>query len=53
MLDGSVYYAELYADTAGTGVWNATTDQPLTDANGNPIMKIFHASSNAGANVKG
>jgi hypothetical protein len=46
MIDGGTYYAALYADTAGTGVWNASVDQPITDANGNAIMKIFHASAN-------
>lgn len=46
MVDGGMYYASLYADTAGTGVFNASVDQPITDANGNAIMKIFHASAN-------
>ena len=46
MVDGGTYYAALYADTAGTGIFNASVDQPITDANGNAIMKIFHASAN-------
>jgi hypothetical protein len=46
MVDGGTYYAALYADTASTGVFNASVDQPITDANGNAIMKIFHASAN-------
>ncbi len=46
MVDGGVYYAALYTDTAGTGVYSATADQPVLDANGSPIMKIFHSSAN-------
>jgi hypothetical protein len=52
MLDGSSYYAILYSDTNGNGVFDATTDVPVKDASGNVIMKIFHATSNV-QQVKG
>ena len=52
LLDGSSYYAVLYADTNGNGTFDATTDLPVKDANGNIIMKIFHATSNV-QQVKG
>ncbi len=46
MVDGGVYYAALFSDTAGTGVYSASADKAVVDAKGTPIMKIFHASSN-------
>ena len=52
MLDGSSYYAVLYGDTNGNGVFDPTTDVPVKDAAGNIIMKIFHATSNV-QQVKG
>jgi len=52
MLDGSSYYAVLYSDTNGNGVFDPTTDLPVKDASGNIIMKIFHATSNV-QQVKG
>ena len=52
MVDGQVYYAVLYTDD-GTGTFNATTDQPLTDSSGNVIMQVFHATTAAGAGLKG
>lgn len=51
-VEGSTYYAVLYTDD-GSGAFNPNTDKPLTDANGNIIMQIFHASSSVGAGLKG
>lgn len=52
MVDGSTYYATLYSDN-GDQQFDATTDLPLKDANGNVIMHVFHSSASAGANIKG
>ncbi|MBU6232129.1 MAG: hypothetical protein KGI45_03645 [Patescibacteria group bacterium] len=52
MIDGGTYYAVVYSDD-GSGKFNATTDQPLKDSNGNVIMHIFHASSSVGSSLKG
>ena len=52
MIDGSMYYAVLYSDN-GDKKFDANTDKPLTDANGNIIMKIFKATASANNNVKG
>lgn len=51
-VEGGTYYAVLYTDD-GTGTFNPATDKPLTDANGNVIMQIFHASASVGAGLKG
>ena len=52
MIDGGTYYAVMYSDN-GDQKFSATTDKPLTDANGNVIMKVFHASASVGSQVKG
>ena len=51
-VEGGTYYAVIYTDD-GSGKFNATTDQPLKDASGNVIMKIFHASASVGVGLKG
>ena len=51
-VEGGTYYAVIYTDDA-SGKFNATTDLPLKDSNGNVIMKIFHASASADINLKG
>jgi len=53
MIDGGTYYAVLYDNAAGTQVFSASTDKPLTDANGNIIMKVFHGSSAVSSQTKG
>lgn len=52
MIDGGTYYAVMYSDN-GDKKFDAKTDKPLVDANGNVIMKVFHATSAAGAQIKG
>jgi len=52
MIDGGTYYAVLNSDD-GNKKFDATTDLPMKDGNGNVIMHVFHASSSAGANLKG
>lgn len=52
MVDGATYYAMMHSDN-GDKKFDATVDVPLKDANGNIIMKVFHASSAAGAQIKG
>ena len=52
MIDGGTYYAMLHSDD-GDKKFNATTDVPLTDAKGNIIMHVFHASASAGSSTKG
>lgn len=44
MVDGATYYAVLYSVGTGT-TFNPSTSQPLRDANGNIIMRVFKASS--------
>ncbi len=51
-IDGSMYYAVLYSDN-GDKKFNVSTDKPLTDTNGNIILKTFKATASAGAEVKG
>ena len=51
-IDGGVYYAVMYSDD-GDGRFDVTKDQPLKDASGNVIMRLFHASSTANAEIKG
>ncbi len=53
MVDGGTYYAVLYDDTDGTQTWNASADKPLTDANGNIILKVFHGSASVSSQTKG
>lgn len=53
MVDGGTYYAVLYDDTNGTQTFDATVDKPLTDSNGNIIMKVFHGSSAVSSQTKG
>ena len=53
MIDGGTYYAVLYDNAAGTQVFSASADKPLTDANGNIIMKVFHGSSAVSSQTKG
>ncbi len=52
MIDGGTYYAVMYSDN-GDKKFDIKTDMPLKDANGAVIMKVFHASSAAGAQIKG
>jgi len=52
MTDGATYYAVIYTDD-GASAFNAATDKPMTDTNGNVIMHVFHASSSVGAGLKG
>jgi hypothetical protein len=51
-VDGGTYYAVIYTDD-GKPTFSAVTDLPLKDANGNVIMRIFHASATADINLKG
>lgn len=51
-VEGGVYYAMLHADTDGNGKFDAAIDKPLTDASGNPIMRMFRATVSA-TEVKG
>ena len=51
-IEGGTYYAVIYTDDA-SGKFNAVTDVPLKDTNGNIIMKVFHASVSADINLKG
>ena len=52
MVDGSTYYAVIYTgDNSDT--FSATADKPLTDSNGSVIMHVFHATTAAGAGLKG
>lgn len=53
MVDGGTYYAVLYDDTNGTQTFDANADKPLTDTNGNVIMKVFHGSSAVSSQTKG
>jgi hypothetical protein len=52
MVDGGTYYAVMYSDN-GDQKFNTSIDKPLTDSNGNVIMKVFHASASVGNQVKG
>jgi len=52
MVDGGTYYAVMYSDN-GDQKFDVSTDKPLTDSNGNVIMKVFHASASVGNQVKG
>ena len=52
IIDGGTYYAMLHSDD-GSKTFNAATDLPLKDANGNIIMRVFHGSATAGNNLKG
>lgn len=52
LVDGSTYYAVMYSDN-GDKKFDAKTDKPLKDANGNIIMKVFRASSAVSAQIKG
>ena len=52
MVDGALYFAVLYSDN-GDKKFDAATDKPLTDSNGNIIMKTFKATISAGVEIKG
>ena len=52
IVDGGTYYAMLHSDN-GDQKFDATIDVPLKDTNGNVIMRVFHGSVSAGANIKG
>ncbi len=52
MVDGGTYYAVIYTND-GSGKFSAATDKPLTDSSGNIVMKVFHATTSAGAGLKG
>jgi hypothetical protein len=52
MIDGGTYYATLYSDN-GDQKFNVSTDKPLIDANGNIILKVFHASASVSSQIKG
>lgn len=51
-VEGGIYYAMIHSDD-GDKVFNAAKDLPLKDSKGNIIMKLFRASSAAGAGIKG
>lgn len=51
-IDGGTYYAMLHSDN-GDKKFDEIKDPALKDSRGNIIMKIFHASVSAGANIKG
>ena len=44
-VEDGVYYAVIYSDTDSNKIFDAAKDQPLKDASGNTIMKMFRASS--------
>jgi hypothetical protein len=50
-VDGSLYYATIYADTDGNKMFDIIKDMPVKDATGNIIMRTFRATS-AVTNVK-
>ena len=52
MIDGGTYYAVMYSDN-GDKKFNTANDKTLIDANGNVILKIFHASASVSAQIKG
>jgi len=52
IVDGGTYYAMLHSDN-GDKVFNATTDLPLKDSNGNIILRIFRGSISADQSSKG
>ncbi len=52
IVDGATYYAMLHSDN-GDKKFDASSDLPIKDSKGNIIMRIFHGSSAAGANIKG
>jgi hypothetical protein len=52
IIDGGTYYAVLNSDN-GDQKFDPTVDVPLTDTNGNTIMRVFHGSVSAGNNIKG
>jgi hypothetical protein len=52
MIDGGTYYAMMHSDN-GDKKFDVSVDKALVDANGNIIMKVFHASASVGAQVKG
>ena len=51
-VDGKTYYAVMHTDD-GDSTFDATKDAPTEDAKGNVIMRVFHASSLAGSQIKG
>ncbi len=51
-IDGYMYYAVLYSDN-GDKKFDISTDKPITDKNGNIILKTFKATASAGAEIKG
>ncbi len=51
-VDGMTYYAMMHSDN-GDATFDATKDAPLTDSNGNIIMRVFKASAAANAEIKG
>lgn len=52
LVDGGTYYAMLHADD-GDKKWDAALDLPLKDSKGSIIMRVFHGSATADANIKG
>ncbi len=51
-VEGGTYYAMMHTDD-GDKKFDASKDAPLKDANGNVIMKVFHASVSANVEIKG
>ncbi len=51
-VEGAVYYAMLHTDD-GDKKFDASKDLPLKDSNGNIVMKLFHATVSANAEIKG
>jgi len=52
LVDGSLYYAVLYSGSSNRA-FNAATNTSIVDSSGNIIMKPFHASATASAEIKG
>lgn len=51
-VDGGIYYAMLHTDD-GDKVFSETKDEPLKDSKGAVIMRIFRASAEVTAGIKG
>lgn len=53
MIDGGTYYAAIYSDASASSAFDIKVNKPVTDENGNPIIRVFKASSTVGAGLKG
>ncbi len=45
-VDGGLYYASLYLDSAGNQKFDITKDSLINDSHGSPITETFHALAN-------